>query len=171
MPTSFGCLAVSHTLTVAHSRSTSWAGRAAAAVRGALEHHHVVDGLMAEIDQLEPEDACYGEKVRALQESVERHIEGEEQALFTQARIHLTDERLERLGWAVPAIIVASSTLRGAYHLYQGFGPFVGNAVMGVVFCLVYLRTRRVMPLVVAHTLLDVVAFVGYDLFGEALGL
>lgn len=80
-------------------------------------------------------------------------------------------DRLERLGWTLPAMVVASSGLRGAYHLYQGFGPFVGNAVMGVVFSLVYLRTRRVMPLVVAHTILDVVAFVGYDLFGEALGL
>lgn len=80
-------------------------------------------------------------------------------------------DRLERLGWTVPAIVVASSVLRGAYHLYQGFGPFLGNAVMGVVFSVVYLRTRRVMPLVVAHTLLDVVAFVGYDLFGETLGL
>jgi hemerythrin superfamily protein len=68
------------------------------AVRGALEDHHVVDGLMAEIDQLEPEDARYSEKMRALQESVERHIEDEERALFAQARIHLTDERLERLG-------------------------------------------------------------------------
>lgn len=80
-------------------------------------------------------------------------------------------ERLERLGWTVPAMVVASSLLRGTYHLYQGFGPFVGNAVMGVIFSLVYFRTRRVMPLVVAHTLLDVVAFVGYDLFGETLGL
>jgi membrane protease YdiL (CAAX protease family) len=80
-------------------------------------------------------------------------------------------DRLRRLGWAVPATVVASAALRGAYHLYQGFGPFVGNAVMGVVFTLVYLRTRRLMPLVVAHSLLDVVAFVGYDLFGDALGL
>jgi hemerythrin superfamily protein len=68
------------------------------AVRGALEDHHTVDGLLAEIDQLEPEDAGYGEKMRALQESVERHIEDEEEAMFAQARIHLTDERLERLG-------------------------------------------------------------------------
>ena len=68
------------------------------AVRGALEDHHVMDGLLAEIDQLDAEDARYGEKMRALQVSVERHIEGEEQALFAQARIHLTDERLERLG-------------------------------------------------------------------------
>lgn len=80
-------------------------------------------------------------------------------------------ERLERFGWSVPVIVAVSAVLRGSYHLYQGFGPGVGNAVMGVVFALVYLRTRRVMPLVVAHTLINVVAFVGYDLFGQALGL
>jgi hemerythrin superfamily protein len=68
------------------------------AVRDALEHHHVVDGLLAELDQLDPEDARYGEKMRSLQESVERHIDEEEDAMFAQARIHLTDERLERLG-------------------------------------------------------------------------
>ena len=68
------------------------------AVRDALEDHHVFDGLLAELDQLEPEDARYGEKMRTLQLSVERHIASEEDALFAQARIHLTDERLERLG-------------------------------------------------------------------------
>jgi hypothetical protein len=35
---------------------------------------------------------------------------------------------------------------------------------MGVVFAEYYRRTRRVAPLVVAHTVLDVVAFVGYAL-------
>ena len=40
----------------------------------------------------------------------------------------------------------------------------LGNAVMGVVFSLFFLRKGRVMPLIVAHTLLDVVAFVGYTL-------
>ncbi len=80
-------------------------------------------------------------------------------------------ERLEQLRWGVPVIVVGTALLRGSYHLYQGFGPFAGNVVMGVVFTLVYLRTRRVMPLVVAHTLLDVVAFVGYDQFGDELGL
>jgi hemerythrin superfamily protein len=68
------------------------------AVRDALEDHHIVDGLLAELDQLEPEDVQYGEKMRTLQQNVERHIVSEEEALFTQARIHLTDERLERLG-------------------------------------------------------------------------
>jgi hemerythrin superfamily protein len=68
------------------------------AVREALEEHHLVDGLIAELDQLDADDTGYVEKVRALQESVERHLEDEEQSMFAQARIHLTDERLERLG-------------------------------------------------------------------------
>jgi len=79
--------------------------------------------------------------------------------------------RLRQLRWGVPAAIAASALLRGAYHLYQGFGQFVGNALMGVVFGWWFHRTGRVMPLVVAHTLLDVVAFVGYALFADAIGL
>jgi len=72
--------------------------------------------------------------------------------------------RLRELGWRLGYIVAASAVLRGSYHLYQGFGAFVGNAVMGVVFALFFLRKGRVMPLIVAHTLLDVVAFVGYTL-------
>ena len=84
-------------------------------------------------------------------------------------------ERLAGLRWSPVAVVAASALLRGSYHLYQGFGPFVGNAVMGVVFAEYYRRRRRVMPLVVAHTGLDVVAFVGYALvpaeWRTALGL
>jgi uncharacterized protein len=36
--------------------------------------------------------------------------------------------------------------------------------VMGIVFAWCYRRWGRVMPLVIAHTLLDTVAFVGYPL-------
>lgn len=84
-------------------------------------------------------------------------------------------ERLAGLRWSAPAIIAASSLLRGSYHLYQGPGMAAGNVVMGVVFSWYYLRRRRVMPLVVAHTVLDLVSFVGYALAPEewlvALGL
>jgi membrane protease YdiL (CAAX protease family) len=80
-------------------------------------------------------------------------------------------DRLGKFGWSTPAAIFVSSMLRGSYHLYQGFGPFIGNAVMGAVFALVYTRTRRVMPLVIAHAVLDTVAFVGFSLFGKAIGL
>ncbi|GAB1688543.1 CPBP family intramembrane glutamic endopeptidase [Krasilnikovia sp. M28-CT-15] len=72
--------------------------------------------------------------------------------------------RLRELGWQLPLVVAASAVLRGSYHLYQGFGAFVGNAVMGVVFALFFVRAKRVMPLIVAHSILDIAAFVGYSL-------
>ncbi|WP_237774587.1 CPBP family intramembrane glutamic endopeptidase [Actinosynnema sp. ALI-1.44] len=72
--------------------------------------------------------------------------------------------RLRQLGFGENKSLLVSSVLRGSYHLYQGFGGFVGNVVMGLVFGRVWQRTTRLWPLVIAHTLLDVVAFVGYSL-------
>ena len=72
--------------------------------------------------------------------------------------------RLRDLAWRPWLIVAASALLRGSYHLYQGFGGFLGNIVMGVVFGAAYLRWGRVMPLVVAHVILDIVSFVGYAL-------
>ncbi|HEX8510911.1 MAG TPA: CPBP family intramembrane glutamic endopeptidase [Propionibacteriaceae bacterium] len=72
--------------------------------------------------------------------------------------------RLSQLRWRWPVILGVSALVRGSYHLYQGFGGFVGNAIMGAIFGMIYLKFGRVGPLVVAHTLLDVVAFVGYAL-------
>ncbi|MBB5788639.1 membrane protease YdiL (CAAX protease family) [Jiangella mangrovi] len=79
--------------------------------------------------------------------------------------------RLKQLGWELPAIIATSAVLRGSYHLYQGYGMAIGNMLMGVVFAYFYHRTKRVMPLVIAHSILDIVSFVGYDLFADELGL
>ncbi|MEV1238669.1 CPBP family intramembrane glutamic endopeptidase [Nonomuraea sp. NPDC050022] len=70
--------------------------------------------------------------------------------------------RLEQAGWAPWRSVVVAALLRGSYHLYQGFGGFVGNVVMGLVFGRLYQRWGRAMPLVVAHTLIDAVAFAGY---------
>ncbi|MFJ5926083.1 CPBP family intramembrane glutamic endopeptidase [Kitasatospora sp. NPDC092948] len=77
--------------------------------------------------------------------------------------------RLHQLGWTWPAIIAASALLRGSYHLYQGIGGLTGNIVMGVVFCLLYRRWRRVGPLVAAHGLIDMVGFIGYALLAGHL--
>ena len=78
--------------------------------------------------------------------------------------------RLGQLGWTPMAALVASSVLRGSYHLYQGIGGFIGNMVMGVVFVLLYRRWGRVGPLVAAHALLDIGAFVGYALLAGKVG-
>jgi len=70
--------------------------------------------------------------------------------------------RLRQLGWSDNRALGASAFLRGSYHLYQGFGGFLGNAVLGVIFGRLFQRSGRVGPLVVAHTLIDAVSFVGY---------
>ena len=71
--------------------------------------------------------------------------------------------RLRQLGWTENRALWLSSALRGAYHLYQGFGGFVGNVVMGLVYGRAWQRTNRLWCLVLGHALIDVVAFVGYS--------
>jgi membrane protease YdiL (CAAX protease family) len=70
--------------------------------------------------------------------------------------------RLRDLGWGRWTIIGATALLRGTYHLYQGFPAFVGNVLMGLLFGWLYDRYGRVLPLVIAHVLIDAAIFVGY---------
>ncbi|BBW99815.1 CAAX amino protease [Mycolicibacterium moriokaense] len=72
--------------------------------------------------------------------------------------------RLRQLSVSPVAAVILTSVLRGLYHLYQGFGAGLGNLVMGLVFGYVYVRTGRLWPLIVAHAVIDAVAFVGYAL-------
>jgi membrane protease YdiL (CAAX protease family) len=78
--------------------------------------------------------------------------------------------RLRQLGWSENGALLAQALLRGAYHLYQGLGGFVGNVVMGLVFGRVWQRTNRLWMLVGAHALIDVVAFTGYALLAGRVG-
>lgn len=91
--------------------------------------------------------------------------------LFSALRSGITEEvivvaylyaRLRDLGWKTWTIIVTAALLRGTYHLYQGFGAFLGNAVMGIVFGWLYTRYGRILPLVIAHFVMDAAVFVGY---------
>jgi membrane protease YdiL (CAAX protease family) len=77
--------------------------------------------------------------------------------------------RLRQLGWSENRALGAQALLRGCYHLYQGLGGFVGNLVMGAVFGRVWQRTNRLWVLVGAHTLIDVVAFLGYALLARTV--
>jgi membrane protease YdiL (CAAX protease family) len=78
--------------------------------------------------------------------------------------------RLEQLG--VPATRAAwiSAGVRSVYHAYQGLAGLVGNLVMGLLFARWFHRTRRLVPLIVAHWAIDVVAFVGYALLADRVG-
>ena len=78
--------------------------------------------------------------------------------------------RLHQLRLTPARALVWSSMLRGAYHLYQGFGAGLGNLVMGLVFGYAWQRRGRLWPLVIAHGIIDSVAFVGYALAARHLG-
>jgi len=78
--------------------------------------------------------------------------------------------RLRQLGVSDGKALLLSSLLRGAYHLYQGFGAGLGNVAMGLVFGYAWRRTGRLWPLIIAHGLIDSVAFVGYALLADHFG-
>jgi membrane protease YdiL (CAAX protease family) len=73
--------------------------------------------------------------------------------------------RLEQLRFGVVPALAASAILRGSYHLYQGWGGFAGNLLLGVFFGWIFLRWRRTWPLVFAHFLIDTAAGVAYIAF------
>lgn len=77
--------------------------------------------------------------------------------------------RLRQLGLTPARAVLASSVLRGLYHVYQGFGAGLGNLVMGLVFGCAWYRWGRLWPLVIAHGVINSVAFVGYILLAGHL--
>ncbi len=72
--------------------------------------------------------------------------------------------RLREMRWSLPVAVLASALLRGSYHLYQGWPMALGNAVMGAVFAVLFIRTGRLGPLILAHWTLDAVSFIGPEL-------
>ena len=92
-----------------------------------------------------------------------------ENAVLEEVLLAYLLSRLDRLGWKPWPAVALAAVLRGSYHLYQGFGAFLGNAAMGVLFGRLYQRWGRTMPMIIAHALIDSVAFVGYVLLADKL--
>ena len=78
-------------------------------------------------------------------------------------------KRFDQLGIKFVHQQLISASIRALYHSYQGFAGIVGNFVMGLVFGWAYRKWGRVMPLIVAHFILDAVSFVGYALLAKQL--
>ena len=77
--------------------------------------------------------------------------------------------RLQQLRWSALAAVAASALLRASYHLYQGWGGFIGNLLMGALFGFLFVRWRRAWPFVICHFLLDAGAAAGWLLFHQHL--
>jgi iron-sulfur cluster repair protein YtfE (RIC family) len=63
-----------------------------ALVLDAIEQHHVVDLLLAEAPDLDPEAESFPAKVKVLHELVARHVELEERELFALAAALAADD-------------------------------------------------------------------------------
>lgn len=59
-------------------------------------------------------------------------------------------------GWIIPVILASLSF--GSGHAYQGLGGLILIGVYGVMFALLFLRTKTLWPAVIAHFLQDAMA-------------
>ena len=64
----------------------------------AYEEHHVVDVIMAELEETPVTDETWGAKLTVAKENLEHHIEEEEDEMFKQARQVMNQRELEELG-------------------------------------------------------------------------
>ena len=62
-----------------------------------FQEHHVADLLLAEIEGVSVEGEVWGAKVKVLQESIEHHIEEEEEKMFPRAKKDFSSEQLQQL--------------------------------------------------------------------------
>ena len=64
----------------------------------AYEEHHVVDTIMAELEQTPVGDETWAAKLTVMKENLEHHIEEEEGDMFKKARQVMDEAELEELG-------------------------------------------------------------------------
>ena len=62
------------------------------------EEHHVVDVILAELDDVSVEDERWAAKFSVMKENVEHHIEEEENDMFEKAKQIFSDDELNELG-------------------------------------------------------------------------
>jgi hemerythrin-like domain-containing protein len=62
------------------------------------EEHHVVDLVMAELENLAVDDESWGAKALVMKENVEHHMEEEDGEMFKQARSVFDKAELDDLG-------------------------------------------------------------------------
>lgn len=65
-----------------------------------------------------------------------------------------------RAGWHPAVIIAVSVVLRWPYHIYHGLWPSIPwTIIWGAAFAASYLYLRRLWPLVIVHTINDMIGF------------
>jgi len=65
---------------------------------------------------------------------------------------------LFRAGLSTMPVVLLSSLMFGAAHLYQGTGGSVGTGILGALFATVRIAYHSLLPVVAWHAALDIVA-------------
>ncbi|MDD3265808.1 MAG: hemerythrin domain-containing protein [Burkholderiales bacterium] len=63
----------------------------------AYEEHHVVDGILDELEKVDPENEIWKAKLTVLQEILLHHIKEEEKEIFPEATDKLTQDELDTI--------------------------------------------------------------------------
>ena len=93
----------------------------------ALEEHHAVKVMLAEIEKMPPTAERFDAKVKVVIENVRHHVEEEENELFPKIREAMTVQQLEQLGEALEK---AKETAPTRPHPFQPDQPPL-NVLLG----------------------------------------
>ncbi|MBP2303271.1 hemerythrin domain-containing protein [Azospirillum picis] len=63
-----------------------------------LNEHHLINGLLDELNAMKTTDSGWSEKLQVLGELVRHHLDEEEEELFEEAKDYLDDGRAAELG-------------------------------------------------------------------------
>lgn len=80
----------------------------------AFEEHHVVDLVVAELPQVDPQDERFEAKMTVLSELVKHHVEEEEGEMFPMAEKKLGAERMKELAQEMERMATESGQRRAA---------------------------------------------------------
>ena len=78
-------------------------------------------------------------------------------------------DRLEKLFGKTWIAVLVSAVLFGSYHIHQGMIiGLVGATMTGIVLGIYFARTRKLLPLIVAHSVYSLIYF-AFSLPNESL--
>ena len=95
------------------------------------DHQHVKESL-AEIERMDPNDAAFASKVKALAAAVIRHVQDEESDLFPRLDAALGQQRMSELGQALEKAKKLAPT-HPHPNAPSSFPANLANAAVGVV--------------------------------------
>ena len=91
-------LAVHAAIEEQHFYPTTKDARTEELLQEAVEEHLAVKRIIADLLEMEPDDAQFDAKIKVLNEQVEHHVEEEEEELFPKVKKLRSKDELEDLG-------------------------------------------------------------------------